>query len=466
MPITSQPVNPFNNITPNMLTENTFADPFEIAALMATKAGLPTEILDTVYSHCNEMVKDSWLGFIDMFNMNIPFTTDYVNFLETTSPDYVLDADGAVARTGNVFTINFTVEEGYVAGEDAWFFRPNDVITVTDGTKQEVGVIITIDKAAGTFTAVSRNGLNWTVGATNLSLDVTGGDWDKASCGPEGLLELRKKISRVLKLEIIKDAIQATGGTRYAYCVGGTSQSPEVKWYDDNTLMMRKRLNTKVAKTLMLDIESVDGSGAYLAGKYGTMGLFQNVTQNGLVHTGYIITVADLEAVTSYWDSLGFSNDKEFIFHVDNTQYRHFEKLAVLAVKDFGINVDLELCCAGYDLSKVGFNMIYKDGYKIFFSRWGLTDGNSPLGKNRIAERMPKGFAYPMGTVRTSVNGQEMNLPYVFKAYQNMSMKPGMVRTYLTGGFNGDGDCEYAKTSLSTTVGIATPCAEALVIIV
>lgn len=469
MPITSQPSNPFNNVSPNMLTESNFRDPFEIAQLMQDKAGLPTEVLDEVHEHCNELMKDSWLGFIDAFQMNVAFETDYVNFTETQLPDYVIDDDGAVTRAGNVFTIDPTAIEGYEVGEDYFFFRENFVVMVVDSNGlKEMGVITAIDKANNTFTAVSRNGANWTGETTNLSIDAeAGGDFDKGSCGPEGLLELRKKKSRVLKLVTIKDAIKATGGTRYAYCVNGDLSNPEYAWYDENLMHLRKRLNKKIAKQLMNDIESVDASGAYLAGKYGTMGLFQNIEENGLTHTGYIQTLADLEAITTYWDSLGYNGDKEFICHCDTPQYRYLEKLAVAYVKDLGIDVRINADFNGFDLTKVGFSSIQKDGYVIYFSKWGLTDGNSPLGKNRIKDAMPKGIIMPMGTVPTTINGVERKVPYIFKAYQDKAKmgKGGMIRTYMTGGFNGDGDCEYAGTSKSTTVGLAVICPEAVTII-
>lgn len=465
MPITSQPTNTFDNVTPALLTESNYADPFEIALLMQQKAGLPTEVLDTVHSHCNEIMKDSWMGFIDMFQMSIGFETDYINFLETTTPDYVIDDDGAVTRAGNDFTIDFTAVEGYETEENAFFYRVHDsILVVDDAGLKEVGVITAIDKATSTFTAVSRDGAAWAVDTANISVMITGGDWDKGSCGPEGLLELRKKKSHVLKMITIKDAIEATGGTRYAYCVGS---GEEYKWYDENNVACRKRLNKKVAKALLNETESQDASGAYLEGKYGTKGLFQNIEENGLVQTGYITDVAGLEAITNYWDSLGYNGEKEFIAHVDNDQYRYLEKLAILCIKDLGIEPQLDMCCAGFDLSKVGFQMLVKDGYKIYFSKWGLTDGNSPLGRTRIKDVMPKGIIMPMGTVPTTINGQERNVPYIFKAYQDKAKmgKGGMVRTYFTGGFNGDGDCEYAKTSKSTTVGLAVICPEAITII-
>lgn len=466
MPITSKPQNPHNNVTPNMLNVDNYSDPFAIAQLMQSKAGLPTEILDTVHSHCKEIMEDSWMGFIDMFQMSIGFETDYVQFLETAMPDHVIDDDGAVTRAGDDFTIDFTAVEGYTAGEDAWFYRENDVILVADDNgNSENGVITAVDKANNTFTAVSRDGATWSVDTSNLSIVIIGGDWDKGSCGPEGLLELRKKISHVLKLVTIKDKMEATGGTRYAYCVGGKGASKEYAWYDENQIMLRKRLNKKVAKALLNETESVDQSGAYNAGKYGTKGMFQNIEENGIVHTDYITDIADLEAITDCWDELGFNGKKDFIAHVDNTQYRHLEKLAVLCLKDLGLDVKLDVCCNGFDLSKVGFSVLQKDGYRIFFSKWGLTEGNSPLGKNRIKDVMPKGIIMPMGTVPTTINGVERNVPYVFKAYQNQMKKPGMIRTYLTGGFNGDGDCEYDGTSKSTTVGLAVVCPEALVLI-
>lgn len=466
MSVLTEPTNPlFNNVSPNTLTDKNYKDPFAIAQAVADQQGLPEEILDKVFSDCASLVKDSWLGFLDMFQMNMAFETDYVQFVETTTPDYVIDDDGAITRVGNVFTVDWTAVEGYEVGEDPFFFRENFTVMVVDNAQvAEVGVITAIDKANNQFTAVCRSGLNWTVDTANLTVDGDfGGDFDKGSCGPEALLELRKRESKTLKLMTIKDAIETSGGNRYAFTYDSDG---EVDWYDDNTITLMKRLNKKIAKSLMLDVESVNGSGAYLAGKFGTMGLFQNLEQNGLLSTGYMTDLAHVQAVTTYWDSLGFDG-KEFVAHVDRTQYRHFEQIASQVATNLGVQLQAVLGNTPDNFSRYGFNSLTVDGYTIHFSKWGLTDGNSPLGKNRLKDVMPKGIIMPMGTVQTRINGVEKNVPYIFKAYQDKGKygKGGMIRTYLTGGFNGDGDCEYAKMSKSTTVGIAVICPEAVTII-
>lgn len=462
MPITNRPTNPHNNTAPVLLNQDNYADPLEIARLFQQKAGLPKPVLDTISTHCEELVKDSWLGFLDMFQMNVGVETDYVNFIETETPDYIIDDDGAITRADNVFTIDWSLVEGHEDGEDAFFYRVDDVIAVYDNNGvKEMGVIQSIDKANNTFTALSREGANWSIDTSNLTIDVTGGDFDKGSCSPEGLMELRKKRSRTLKLITIKDAMEEKGGERWAYC----DEKGDVNWYDENTMSLMKRLNKKIAKTLLLDVESKEGSGAYGIGKYGTQGLFAHLEEHALVHTGYITDVAQLEAITTYWnDDLGF-REKEFIAHVDNTQYRHFEKIAGQIAKDKGVELHLILNNKDCNYSNFGFCSLTKDGFTIYFSKWDLTTGNSQLGKKRMKDAMPKGIIMPKGLVTTRINGTEKKVPYIFKVYQNMRKKQGMIRTYLTGGFNGDGDCEYSKISKSTTVGIAVVCPEAIVMI-
>jgi hypothetical protein len=463
MAISSQPANPHNNVSPNMLDDSNYKDPFTLATLVAAQQGLPTEVLDQIHTDCASLVKDSWLGFLDMFQMNIAFETDYAQFVESTSPDYVIDDDGAVTRAGEVFTIDWTAVEGWEVGEDPYFFRIDDVVAIYDATKKEMGVITAINSGAGTFTAKCRNGAAWTVATTNLTIDVNGGDFDKGSCGPEGLLELRKTQSKTLKFQTIKDAMQSSGGNRYAFFIQG-----EVSWYDDNTLELTRRLNTKIAKTLMNDIESASGSGAHGVAKFGTQGLFDNLESNGLVHTGYITDLAGMQTITTYWDTLGYAN-KEFVAHVDPTQVRHFEAIASEIATSLSINLDLVLGNTPDNFMRFGFSSILVDGYTIHFSKWTLTTGNSPLGKQRIQALMPKGVIMPMGTVPTKINGVEKRVPYIFKAYQDKVKmgKGGMVRTYLTGGFAGGNgsDCEYLKISKSTTVGLAVVCPEAITLI-
>lgn len=465
MALTNTPTNPHKNTTAKLLDQSNYSDPFALATEVAKQVGLPKEVLDQVRLDCESLVKENWLGFLDMFQMNIPFETDYVQFIESETPDYVIDDDGAVTRLADVFSIDWSAVSGWEAGEDAFFYRVDDVVAIYDDNgKKEMGVITAIDKASASFTAKCRNGAAWSVDTSNLTIDVNGGDFDKESCSPEGLLELRKTRSKILKFITVKDAMKTAGGNRYAFELN----DGEVKWYDDNGIALAKRLNTKVAKTLMNDIESVDGSGAHGIGKFGTKGLFQNLEENGLVHTGYITDVSNLESITTYWDSLGYDN-KEFIAHVDSTQYRHFETIASQIATDLGVQLSVVLGNTPDNYMRFGFNSLLKDGYTIHFTKWNLTDGNSPLGKKRISTQMPKGVIMPMGTVETKINGETKRVPYIFKAYQDKAKmgKGGMVRTYLTGGFAGGNgsDCEYLKISKSTTVGLAVVVPEAITLI-
>lgn len=462
MSVLTQPTNPNNNTSRNVFTTDTYREPFALATEIAGQNGLPEEMLDKIHTDCADLVKDDWLAFIDMFQMNIAFETDYIEFVESQTPDTVIDDDGAITRSADVFTIVPANIEGWETGEDYFIYQVDDVIAVYDATKKEMGVITVIDKAGDNFTAVTRNGASWTVATTNLTIDVNGSDFDKASCGPEGRLELRKTKATILKMITIKDAMKTAGGKRYAFRL----PTGEVRWYDDNTLMLDKRFNKKIAKTLLNDIASANSSAAHTAGKYGTQGLFDKLRTDGLVSTGYISDISHLQAVTAYWDSLGWGV-KEFIAHVDRTQYRHFETIGSQLASRLNIELHVVLNNSSSNYARFGFNSLEIDGYTIHFSKWGMTDGNSPFGKNRVSAQQPKGIIMPVGTVSTMINGVEKQTPYIFKAYQDKAKygKAGMVRTYFTGGFNGDGDCEYAKISKSTTVGLAVVCPEAITII-
>jgi len=465
MAITSTPQNPHKNTAPIMLDTSEYSDPFEIAQLLKSKTGVPTEVLDRVHSDCHKKMKNNWIGFLDGYNMNIEFDTDYVQFTQSEQPDYVITE--GVTRAGNTFTIDWTQVDGYEVGQDAFFYRVDDVVAIYDDAgNEEFGVIESVDPATNSFVAKSREGADWSVDTSNLTIDVNGSDFDKMSCAPDGLLELRKTTSITCKLQTVKDSMKKTaGGKQYKICI----EKDLYKWYSDNTLALDRRLDIKVAKTLMKEVESKDGSGAYLNGKYGSKGLFQNLRENALVHSGYITDVAGVQAITEYWDSLGFEG-KEFIAHVDNVQYRYFEKIASAYATALNIQLSVVLGNTPDNFMKIGFSSLTIDGYTIHFSKWGLTTGNSDLGKKRIKNVMPKGIIMPMGTVETTINGKERQVPYIFKMWQNLPLvQNGMVRTFFEGaGANIDkkgSSCEYLKISKSTTVGIAVVCPEAICLI-
>jgi hypothetical protein len=462
----TQPLNPFNNTAPVLLDQSNYRTPVEMAALQAERAGLPKEALDTIRRHCLEMMKDNLIIFMELFQMDFTFRTDYVTFIEHETFDFVIDDDGAVTRSGNVFTIDPTAIQGYEAGEDYFFFRLEDVVAVYDNTgKRELGVITAIDKANNTFTAVSRLDGSWTVTTSNLTVDVNGGDWDKGTCGPTGLLERRKIKTQNLKFQKIKDAIEASGSiNQYQYCF---DDSEEIMWYDDNQLKLDKRLYKKIAKTLLLEEESGTSSGAYAAGKYGTRGMFKQIQEDGFNQLGYISTIADLEAITDYYDSLGM-NDMEFTIHCfDQTQYRKMELIAASLGDTYSIDQKVTLNNSDDNMAAYGFSAIKKDGHVFYFNKIRLTEGNGTFSKNRIKETMPYGVIIPMGTVETTIGGQSEQVPYVFTAYKELDLYKGKIRTWITGGLAAvpTNDCENIKITKSVDVALGLACPEALVII-
>ena len=90
MALSNTPTNPHKNTPPMVLTKDNFTDPY----LVVGQDGLPKEIYDQVVNHCKEMISDDALGFLDAFDMTKAFQTDYVEFLETSTRDQVLDDDG------------------------------------------------------------------------------------------------------------------------------------------------------------------------------------------------------------------------------------------------------------------------------------------------------------------------------------------------------------------------------------
>jgi len=453
------PTNPHNNRPPLLLTQDNYVDPYTVTG----SAGIPQSVYDTIQNDCLLMMKDDVMGFLDEFSMTKSFVTNTVEYVETTTRDNVIDDDGAVTRTGDVFTIDWTAVEGYDASQEHFTYKVDTTIFVVDGTKMEQGVITAVDIGAATITAKCANGASWTIATSVLTLGTIGGDFDRGSCGPEGTLENRKTTNRFVKLATTRVAMQSNGGERYAWLYNGAWQ-----WYDDNTKRVRKLLNSEVAKKLLISIQSADSSGAHAIGKYGTEGLFENIRANGAVQSGYITDLAGMQAVTDYWDELGMT-EKVFLAKVDKTQYRHFEQIAKEVMSNLGAITNVDVNNNSENFAKFGYNTLEVDGYTIHFAKWGLTEGNSPFGKARIIDVFPKGVIIPMGSTMTKINGIEQSTPYIFKAYQVFPEhnQNGMVREVITGAFapTPTNDCEYEKLTLSTTTGIIIPCPEPLVII-
>ncbi len=453
------PTNPHKNRPPIVLSQANYVDPYTIVG----SSGIPQLVYDTIVNDCLAIMQDDWMGFLDEFSMTKSFTTNSLEYVETTTRDNVIDDDTAIARAGDVFTITWANVEGNDAGQEHFTYLVDMTIFVVDGTKMEQGVITDVDAGAETITAKCANGASWTVATSVLTLGTIGGDFDRGSCGPEGQLETRKTQSRFVKLATTRVAMQSNGGSRYAWLYNGAW-----KWYDDNMKRTRRLLNNEVSKKLLISIQSADSSGAHGIAKYGSEGLFENIRANGGVQSGYITTKAILQGITDYWDDLGL-REKVFLAKVDKAQYRHFESISSEIMTDLSVTINVDLDNKSDNFSKFGYKTLELDGYTIHFSKWGVTEGNSPFGKKRIVDVFPFGVIIPMGTTLTKINGVEQTTPYIFKAYQVFPEfnQNNIIREVLTGAFapTPTNDCEYEKLTLSTTTGIVLPCPEPFIII-
>lgn len=463
MAIQHQPTNPHHNAPPVVIDQSGFTDPVELAQLAQSQyGGLPKEALDALVVDIKKLTDNNFLAFLEAYGMTLPVKSDTVVFVETSTPDRTIDDDAAITRNADEFTIDFSAVEGYTAGTDSFFMDVNDNILVADNNgKEEYGVITAIDKANSKFTAKCSDGATWTVDTDNLSVSFVGNDYDPGTCAPEGNMELRKQDTRTQKLQIIKHSKKYAKGEKYAFCF---NDGKTVKWYDDTMLKLKSELNEKVNTTLLVAHESKSGSGAYGAKKYGTLGLFQNIKTNGLWWNGYVTDVAQVQTILAYFTDLGLKT-KQLMWWVDDTQYNYLEKIAVDYAQSLGVNVDIILEAKDELILKFGFKGFDMNGYEIRFKKWGLTNGNSPFNKKRIKDAMPKGIIVPVGLVPTEINGERKEVPFLFKVYKDEELKPGQVRYYQDGGWLGQGSCEYAQLSASTTTTLVTPVPEALGII-
>jgi len=70
MAITHTPQNPQRNTTPAHMSTSNYSDPFEVKALVESYGGLPKQSFDRIETDIKDIVEDSWLGFLDYYNLN------------------------------------------------------------------------------------------------------------------------------------------------------------------------------------------------------------------------------------------------------------------------------------------------------------------------------------------------------------------------------------------------------------
>ena len=293
------------------------------------------------------------------------------------------------------------------------FLRKNDVILlngvdrfiVTDVTAGEFAT-----SAVATAQVQSLSSVGLTVGVATgaaVTVPIVGNLFAQGSDQNAGYLE-SDVVRRTNPYMILKESYEVTGSqaTNIGWINLGNG---DYRWYIKSEMDTRKRFLDKREMMMLLGVQntnnvSIVDSNGRSASIEGSEGYFAALENRGMIHGGYIETLADVDAMVTEFDKQGAS--PEYAMYVNRKQDLYLDDLIArgLASTASGVTIGSQAFGAfGNDPAaavKLGFTSFKRGSYTFHKQAWKLLNEPTLLGIPAAGgEPVYKGVAIPLSTV-------------------------------------------------------------------
>ena len=288
------------------------------------------------------------------------------------------------------------------------YLRKNDVILIngvdrfiiTDITGGELsGLVGTTNMqtatAAATAQALSSAGLTASAAAASATLPIVGNLFAQGSDQNQGYLE-SDVVKRTNPYMILKETYEVTGSqaTNIGWINLGNG---DYRWYIKSEMDTRKRFLDKREMMMLLGVQntnSVNINGAI----EGSEGYFAALENRGIVNSGYINNLTDVDAIITELDKQGGA--PEYAMYVNREQDLKIDNLIASGLATAVTGVTTGAQAFGTFINdpaqavRLGFTSFKRGSYNFHKQAWKLL--NEPT---LLANSVYKGAIIPMATV-------------------------------------------------------------------
>jgi hypothetical protein len=332
-------------------------------------------------------------------------TADEVQYWEETRlhPAQVVTFAASAAAAATSLTLNMasaaTSATGSTKAAAQKYLRVNDVVLIGGVdrfiiTAVSSGEFAQTSTAAATAVALSSAGLTASAAAASATLPIVGNLFAQGSDQNQGYLE-SDVIKRTNPYMILKETYKVTGSqaTNIGWINLGNG---DYRWYIKSEQDTRKRFLDKREMMMLLGVTNTN-SVAINGAIEGSEGYFSAIENRGMVNSGYLQTLTDIDDMVKEFDKQGSA--PEYAMYINRQQDLYLDDLIARGIgatsniptngsQAFGTFTNAE------NAIKLGFTSFKRGSYTFHKQSWKLL--NEPT---LLANSVYKGVAIPMATV-------------------------------------------------------------------
>ena len=379
-------------------------------------------------------------GFLRMVGAEMPMSSDQVIWAEQNRLHVAYD--GVEVSGANELTIDLTNPDGFVGN----VISKNQTIVIIDqASGAEVKAIVTNSTALGVLTVAPYSGANLAaagISSETVKIFVFGSEYGKGSTlANDSYTSIEPSFTQYSNSPIIirnKYVVNGSDTAQIGWVNVATEDGTDgYFWYLKAESETRLRFEDYLEMTVVEGELAAAGSAAETAGKKGTQGLFSAVKDRGNVLTNFGGTIGDFDDILKNLDTQG-AIEENMLFNNRSLSLAFDDMLAGLSSGAQG-GVAYGLFENSQDMAlNLGFSGFRRGSYDFYKTDWKYLNDASTRGASASGLGI-EGLLIPAGTstVYDQILGTNIRRPFLHVRYRAGQADDRRMKNWVTGSVGG-----------------------------
>lgn len=379
-------------------------------------------------------------GFLRMVGAEMPMSSDQVIWAEQNRLHVAYDAVGVSGV--NELTIDLTNPEGFVGN----VISKNQTIVIIDqNSGAEVKAIVTNSTAQGVLTVAPYSGANLAaagISSETVKIFVFGSEYGKGSTlANDSYTSIEPSFTQYSNSPIIirnKYVVNGSDTSQIGWVNVATEDGTDgYFWYLKAESETRLRFEDYLEMTVVEGELAAAGSAAETAGKKGTQGLFSAVKDRGNVLTNFGGTIGDFDDILKNLDTQG-AIEENMLFNNRSLSLAFDDMLAGLSYGAQGGTAYGLFENSSEMALNLGFTGFRRGSYDFYKTDWKYLNDASTRGASASGLGI-EGLLIPAGTstVYDQILGTNIRRPFLHVRYRAGQADDRRMKNWVTGSVGG-----------------------------